>query len=169
MKHSSHRKGIFALSYALLCMVSCQNHHKTSAHTSPWKSNDSTRISQTIQVPSSPGQPVHYRVVFDLKEQRCYLFNGGRVATQSMICSGHAESPTPVGVFRIAAKVHSGRVSSHYKIPMPYWIGLENSKVAIYAGRVPGYPETEGDIRLPIEMARLVFHATSVGTPVEIR
>lgn len=42
------------------------------------------------------------------------------------------------------------------------------SKLAMHQGYMPGYVDSHGCIRLPVNMAQVLYAKASVGTPVKI-
>lgn len=135
------------------------------------------------------------RIVVELTEQRAYLYDGDRLLAVSRISSGREGKTTPTGTFRVTQKspdhrssiygnyVRNGtvvaanidnrkdRVPSGARFegaPMPYFLRF-NGPYGLHAGYVPGYPASNGCIRLPNKQARRFFEAVSVGTPVIVR
>ena len=53
---------------------------------------------------------------------------------------------------------------------MPFWMRLTGYGIGMHAGIIPepGQPASHGCIRLPHNIAPLLFHAVKVGTPVTI-
>lgn len=135
-------------------------------------------------------------VVISLSKQRAYLLVGGRVAVDSPISSGRRNGWTPKGDFMVLEKdpnhysnlygnfvdrngrvVRSG-VSSRMDAapsgttfqgsPMKYFMRLTEKGVGMHAGILPGYPASHGCIRLPHEMAELIYQKVSLKTPVRV-
>jgi lipoprotein-anchoring transpeptidase ErfK/SrfK len=52
-------------------------------------------------------------------------------------------------------------------VPMKWFLRL-NESLGIYAGPLPGYPASHGGIRLPVEIAAMLYDKVKAGTPVEI-
>lgn len=54
--------------------------------------------------------------------------------------------------------------------PMPYWMRLTDYGIGMHAGPIPepGRPASHGCIRLPRELAPVLFDSVRVGTPVTI-
>jgi len=108
------------------------------------------------------------RVVVDLARQRAFLLVGGVVAIDTPISSGTAATPTKTGEYRITERVRSNKISNRYHVVMPYWMRLGTLPIGLHAGQLPGYAASHGCIRLPKEVAALLFDATRAGTAVVI-
>lgn len=135
-------------------------------------------------------------IVVSLSKQRAYLLVGGRVAVDSPISSGRRNGWTPKGNFSVLEKdpnhrstlygnfvdssgrvVRSG-VSSRIDAapsgtrfsgaPMKYFLRITPQGVGMHAGILPGYPASHGCIRLPQEMAELIYSKVPLNTPVTV-
>lgn len=135
-------------------------------------------------------------VVVSLSKQRVYLLVGGKVAVDSPISSGRRNGWTPTGDFLILEKDpnhssnlygnfvdKSGRIvrsgvssrmdaapsgTTFQGAPMKYFMRLTEKGVGMHAGILPGYPASHGCIRLPHEMAELIYSKVTVRTPVKV-
>ena len=138
----------------------------------------------------------HLSIVVSLSKQRVYLLVGGKVAVDSPISSGRRSGWTPKGNFSILEKdpnhysslygnfvdrsgsvVRSGVSSRHDSAPsgthfsgapMKYFMRLTPQGVGMHAGILPGYPASHGCIRLPHEMAQLIYSKVGINTPVTV-
>lgn len=136
-------------------------------------------------------------VTIDLSEQKARLTRGGHPAGWTYVASGISRYPTPAGSFRISEKVrdkHSnlwgtivnaeGTTVNHdarngrdpvpaggrfVGAPMPYWMRI-NGAIGMHAGPIPypGSPASHGCIRLPGELAEILFEKSVIGTPVRV-
>lgn len=135
-------------------------------------------------------------IVVSLSRQRAYLMVGGKVAVDTPISSGRRNGWTPKGEYVILEKdpnhfsslygdfvdgggriVRSG-VSSRIDAapsgtrfrgaPMKFFMRLTPHGVGMHAGILPGYPASHGCIRLPREMAELIYAKVGVKTPVTV-
>lgn len=142
--------------------------------------------------------PGEVKVKIDLGEQRATYTRGGREIGWSFVATGKEGHGTPAGTFRITEKIVDkysnrygwiedewGNVTNgaarynspvppgerYMPAPMPYWMRLTSYGIGMHAGVIPKPGETasHGCIRLPEEIAPLVFGAVKVGTPVTIR
>ena len=135
------------------------------------------------------------RVYVSLAKQRAWLMMGDEVAIDTPISSGKSAGMTPVGVFTVQEKDpdhrstiygdfvdNKGRVvragvslridsapsGTHYiGAPMKWFCRIKDG-VGMHIGILPGYPASHGCVRLPSEIARLIYEKVKVGTPVEI-
>ncbi|WKD50300.1 L,D-transpeptidase family protein [Microbulbifer spongiae] len=135
------------------------------------------------------------RIVIDLSDQMAYFYKGRRLAGMSPVSTGKAGYRTPTGNFRISEKKYSHRsnlyghyisrrgyvmrsnvdVRRHRKprgsvfrgASMDYMMRI-NGPVTMHAGRVPGYPDSHGCIRLPWHMAKVFYRHARVGTRVSV-
>ena len=131
-----------------------------------------------------------------LGSQRVYLLVGGKVAVDSPISSGKRTGWTPKGEFTILEKdpnhqsnVYGAFIDAHGKTikssvctrtdavpgggsfrgaPMKYFMRLTPEGVGMHAGILPGYPASHGCIRLPLDMAKIIYTTVVVSTPVSI-
>ncbi len=140
--------------------------------------------------------PLSIRI--SLREQKARIFRGKVQVGWSYVATGTKSHPSPRGSFRILEKIadkHSNKygviVDASGQVingdatagvsripaggrfmgaPMPHWMRITTWGVGMHAGPIPnpGFPASHGCIRLPVEMARTLFDAVSVGTPVTI-
>src|SRR5205809_11793 len=107
-------------------------------------------------------------IIASITEQVAYVDrNGIRIARPS-VSTGRLGHPTPTGVFTILEKeVH--HTSSIYKgAEMPYMERVTWGGMALHAGDLPGYPDSHGCVRLPLEFSKLLFGVTMKGATVII-
>ena len=139
------------------------------------------------------------KVYIDLSDQAAYINRGSVEVGRARVATGTAGHRTPTGSFRITEKIVDKRSTLYGKIydsagnlvngdadsrkdavpsggkylgaPMPYWMRLTGYGIGMHAGPIPnpGSPASHGCIRMPREMARKIFDASTVGTPVVIR
>jgi len=135
-------------------------------------------------------------IVVSLSKQRVYLLVGGKVAVDSPISSGRRNGWTPKGNFSVLEKdpnhhsslygnfvngsgqvVRSGVSSKHDAAPsgthfsgapMKFFLRLTPQGVGMHAGILPGYPASHGCIRLPQEMAEIIYSRVGLNTPVTV-
>ena len=136
-------------------------------------------------------------IVIDLTTQRAEIYRGGQYAGWTSVATGKAGFDTPAGNYTIVEKVADKHSNLYGKIvdadgntinpnadvrkdkppvggqflfaPMPYWMRLTWSGIGMHAGPIPrpGTAASHGCIRLPDEMAELLFDITEKGTPVK--
>ncbi len=132
------------------------------------------------------------RVLVSLSKQRLYLMVGNDVYIDTPISSGKRAGMTPTGTFKvlqknadhrssiygdfvdrrgrvvrsgISTKVDSAPSGTKYVgAPMRYFCRLTWGGVGFHIGVLPGYPASHGCIRLPAEIAPLVYSKVKLGT-----
>lgn len=142
----------------------------------------------------SPVKPLS--IVVSLSKQRAFLMVGEKVGIDTPISSGRRNGWTPKGSFKVLEKdpdhhstlygdfvdggghiVRSGISSRLDAAPsgtsfrgasMRHFLRLTPEGVGMHAGILPGYPASHGCIRLPPEMAKLLYSFVSVNTPVTV-
>ena len=138
------------------------------------------------------------RVTIDLSDQTAYFYRGGNKVGQSRVATGKAGHTTPTGSFTIMEKVATKRSNLYGRIydkhgnlvvsdadsrrhavpaggkfvgaPMPSWMRLTGYGIGMHVGKIPnpGSPASHGCVRMPNEMARVLFQHAQVGTEVTI-
>jgi hypothetical protein len=107
-------------------------------------------------------------VLVSLPKQWVVVYRNGVQIGASTCSTGRPGHRTPAGVFVILEKDRTHHSSKYDNAPMPYMERLTWNGVALHAGNLPGYPASHGCVRLPLEFAKLLFGATTLGTPVVI-
>src|SRR6058998_185495 len=107
-------------------------------------------------------------IIASITEQLAYVYRNGIRIARSSVSTGRLGHPTPTGVFTILEKeVH--HTSSIYKgAEMPYMERVTWGGIALHAGDLPGYPDSHGCVRLPLEFSKLLFGVTMKGATVII-
>src|SRR5205809_1985881 len=107
-------------------------------------------------------------IIASITEQVAYVYRNGIRIARSSVSTGRPGHPTPTGVFTIQEKeVH--HTSSIYKgAEMPYMERVTWGGIALHAGDLPGYPDSHGCVRLPLEFSKLLFGVTMKGATVII-
>src|SRR6266704_1419474 len=107
-------------------------------------------------------------IVASIIEQVAYVYRNGIRIARSSVSTGRPGHRTPTGIFTILEKeVH--HTSSIYKgAEMPYMERVTWGGIALHAGNLPGYPDSHGCIRLPLEFSKLLFGVTMKGATVII-
>lgn len=138
------------------------------------------------------------RVRIDLSEQTAYFHRGEVFIGQSRVATGRAGHSTPTGSFTITERIPDKRSNLYGRIydadgnvvvgdadtrrdpipeggrfegaPMPCWMRLTSHGVGMHVGPIPnpGLPASHGCIRMPEEMARVLFENAPAGTMVVI-
>jgi lipoprotein-anchoring transpeptidase ErfK/SrfK len=140
--------------------------------------------------------PSNSRVRISISKQRAYLMVGDEIYIDSPISSGKRSGMTPTGTFRISqkdpdhrssvygefvdsrgrvvrsgvsTKVDSAPSGTRYRgAPMKWFMRLMDSGVGMHVGILPGYPASHGCIRLPADIAALIYQKVGIGTPAVI-
>ena len=107
-------------------------------------------------------------IVASVTDQVAYVYRNGIRIARSSCSTGRPGHRTPTGVFTILEKeVH--HTSSIYKgAEMPYMERVTWGGIALHAGDLPGYPDSHGCVRLPLEFSKLLFGVTMKGATVII-
>lgn len=136
------------------------------------------------------------RVYISISKQRAYLMMGDEVYIDTPISSGKRAGMTPPGKYTIlekdpdhrssiygdfvdrrgrvvrggiSLKVDSAPSGTRYLgAPMKYFMRLTWSGVGMHVGILPGYPASHGCVRLPADIAPLIYSKVKLGTPVVI-
>jgi hypothetical protein len=124
------------------------------------------RNEYTWHPETSPHGPV--LVVISLPEQQAYVYRNGVLIGRTTISSGRAGHRTPTGVFTVLEKARKHYSSIYKGAAMPFMERLTWSGIALHGGKLPGYPDSHGCIRLPKEFSELLFGVTRVGTTVVV-
>ena len=153
---------------------------------------DPAKINKTLEGAVSPDNS---HVVISISKQRAYLMTGDQVYIDSPISSGKSGHATPTGSFHVQEKDpdhhssvygnfvdRSGRIvragvssvidsapsgTRFAGAPMK-WFCRINEGVGMHVGILPGYPASHGCVRLPSDIAPLIYQKVRVGTRVEI-
>src|SRR5437762_9029654 len=107
-------------------------------------------------------------IVASITEQVAYVHRNGICNARSSVSTGRPGHRTPTGIFTILEKeVH--HTSSIYKgAEMPYIKRVTWGGIALHSGDLPGYPDSHGCVRLPLEFSKLLFGVTMKGATVII-
>jgi lipoprotein-anchoring transpeptidase ErfK/SrfK len=140
--------------------------------------------------------PENTRITVSLGRQRVYLHVGDEVAIDAPVSTGKRRAQTPTGEFAVMDKAASHRSNAHgdfvdrdgntvrhgvstridaapsgttfLVVPVEYYLQLNDEGLALHAGRLPGYPAADTAVRLPADIAPLIFQRVKKGTPVKI-
>jgi len=122
------------------------------------------------------------RFIASISEQRCWLYQAGKLTGNWRCSTGRQESPTVPGSYRIQSKINPA-YGSRWDFWMPYWMGLyyagstENGIHGLpynpKTGRrtwegLVGTPITYGCIMLDDANAKILFEIAYIGMPVVI-
>lgn len=135
-------------------------------------------------------------VVISIGKQRVYLMVGEQIYIDSPISSGKRGHETPKGSYRVMEKdpdhrssiygdfvdrsgrtvrsgvstqIDSAPSGTHYVgASMKWFCRLTSGGVGMHVGILPGYPASHGCVRLPSDIAPLIYQKVKVGTPAVI-
>lgn len=136
-------------------------------------------------------------VIVSLSRQRVFLYNGEQVAIDAPISSGKKGHSTPMGHFHILVKelnhssniygafcdrsnrivrsgvsevIDSAPAGTHFVgAPMKFFMRLTEQGVGMHIGILPGYAASHGCVRLPADIAPLIYQKVRVGTSVVVQ
>lgn len=108
----------------------------------------------------------------DLTYQTLTAYQGDQVARTTLVSTGLAGTPTPVGLFHIQTRMRYDDMSGpgYYLPDVPYVMyfykgyGIHGT----YWHSNFGHPMSHGCINLPTEEAKWLYYWVAVGTPVNI-
>lgn len=135
-------------------------------------------------------------IVVSLGRQRVYLYVDGEMAIDAAASTGKRRGQTPTGEFTVQDKAASHETHLHgdfvdrdgntvrhgvstridaapsgttfRAVPVQYYIRLNNAGLSLHAGRLPGYPAADTAVRLPADIAPLIYQRVKKGTVVTI-
>lgn len=108
-------------------------------------------------------------ISIDLKSQLLSVFRGPNEIGAAVILYGAGSTGTPVGNFRILAKLREHRSVTYNQAEMPYTLRLTRDGVSIHGSNVREGFATHGCIGVPIDFAARLFKSASSGDEVLIR
>ena len=135
-------------------------------------------------------------VVVSISHQRVYLMVGDQIGIDSPISSGKAGHETPIGSFTVIEKdpnhrssiygafcdsknrivragvsleIDSAPSGTHFIGAPMLWFCRFDEGVGMHIGILPGYPASHGCVRLPANIAPLIYQKVKVGTPVDVQ
>ena len=108
------------------------------------------------------------KVVIDLMSQLAYVYRGEQLVGASSISSGKTGKVTPLGYWPVLEKKKFHRSRKYNNAPMPFMHRLDEFGIALHGGLNPGYPASNGCVRLPMKFAEKLYGVTKVGTQVVI-
>jgi L,D-transpeptidase-like protein len=153
--------GLFCLERSVLCVETFTEGVRVSPETVTLKPGE--YVWEPERAPEGP-----LLIVASITEQVAYIYRNGIRIARSSVSTGRPGHRTPTGVFTILEKeVH--HTSSIYKgAEMPYMERVTWGGIALHAGDLPGYPDSHGCVRLPLEFSKLLFGVTMKGATVII-
>ncbi len=151
------------------------------------------KIDKSLESAINPGNS-HVRV--SLSKQRAFLMVGEEIYIDTPVSTGKRATPTPAGSFTVlekdadhrssiygdfvdfkgrvvrsgvSLKVDSAPSGTRYRgAPMMWFMRLTHYGVGMHIGILPGYPASHGCIRLPADIAKLIYDKVRIGTRVVV-
>ena len=108
------------------------------------------------------------QVVIDLRTQLLYVYRAGQLVGVSTISSGKKGKETQLGFWAVRIKKKNGFSRKYDNAPMPFMQMYDEKGLAFHGGKLPGYPASNGCVRLPVKFAERLFGLTKIGTKVII-
>jgi len=105
-------------------------------------------------------------IIVSLPDQALAVYRNGIPIGRSTISSGKSGHDTPTGIFTILQKNVRHHSNIYHEATMPYMERLTWSGIAMHGGELPGYADSHGCVRLPLEFARKLYTLTADGTTV---
>jgi L,D-transpeptidase catalytic domain len=105
-------------------------------------------------------------IVISVPDQVAHIYRNGVRIARSTVSTGRPRPPYPTGVFNILEKEKDHQSSIYKGAEMPFMERLTWTGIALHAGQLPGYPDSHGCMRLPLEFAKLLYTITQKGITV---
>src|SRR5262245_16324849 len=144
-KHSAVRPARLALA-GLTLLISAGDHADAA-------SARSKRSIQSIESRSG-GDPI--MAIVSLRDQRITVYDANGWILRAAVSSGQKGRVTPAGIFSVLQK----RTEQYSNLCLA-WSGI-----ALYGGRLPGFPSSPGCVRTPFASAARLFDGTRLGMRV---
>ncbi len=153
----------------------------------------STKIYQNIDLLRQSNRN-NTKIYVSMKNQRIQIFVDNMCAIDAPCTTGKTTRPTPRGAFRVREKIVNKRSTIYgayyykgqkvfagdrrrYRGPrdryvgaeLPYWMRLTSDGIGLHASKgIERFPDSNGCIRLPHDIAFTIFNSMSMGTRVII-
>jgi lipoprotein-anchoring transpeptidase ErfK/SrfK len=139
--------------------------------------------------------PSNSNVLISISKQRAYLRTGNQVYIDTPVSTGKRSGSTPTGNFAvqekdpdhrsslygdfvdrkgrvvragISTRVDSAPAGTRYRGAPMKWFCRITGGVGMHVGILPGYPASHGCVRLPENIAPIIYRNVKIGTPVRI-
>jgi lipoprotein-anchoring transpeptidase ErfK/SrfK len=127
----------------------------------------------------SPNRPANFQapnarkwIEVDLSQQRLYAYENGRMVFTTLISSGRSPYRTPIGSFRVWAKVRRQTMSGPgYRLPNVQWVMYfagENAIHGTYWHNNFGRPMSHGCVNATNKAAQWLYNWAPKGTLVVV-
>lgn len=108
------------------------------------------------------------RVIIDLLTQTAYAYRGDVLVGAASISSAKKGKETPLGFWKVLQKKKFHRSRKYNNAPMPFMQRIDEFGIALHGGDNPGYPASQGCVRMPMKFAEKLYGLTRLGTEVII-
>lgn len=187
-------KSLVAAVVALLLPVPCPA--ETPPLVAPSQLMEAQEPPKVVPRVLDKATPDNTRITVSLSRQRASLLVDGEVAIDTPVSTGKRRGLTPAGDYAITGKAvtletdlhgdfidRAGNVlrsgvstridsapsgSTFRPVPVKYCLQLGPQGLVLHAGRLPGYPSADTAVRLPPDIAPLIYQRVRTGTPVKI-
>lgn len=108
------------------------------------------------------------KVVIDLMTQTAYAYRGDVLVGAASVSSAKRGKVTPLGFWKVQQKKTFHRSRKYNNAPMPFMQRIDEYGIALHGGDNPGFPASQGCVRMPMKFAEKLYALTKVGTEVII-
>lgn len=108
------------------------------------------------------------RIIVDLLTQTLYAYRGDVLVGAASISSAKKGKETPLGFWKVLQKKKFHRSRKYNNAPMPFMQRIDEFGIALHGGDNPGYPASNGCVRMPMPFAEKLYALTRLGTEVII-
>lgn len=129
---------------------------------------DQTDIRPNRYVWDADGATGQATIIISLERQMAFAYRGDTLVGAASVSTAKEGKITPTGQFPVWLKKRMHHSRTYNNAPMPYMQMIDHYGIALHAGHNPGYPASEGCIRLPNSFAKKLFAITDIGTEVYI-
>ncbi|MEM0898124.1 MAG: L,D-transpeptidase [Verrucomicrobiota bacterium] len=146
--------------------VSAANERKASKSIRAKRAQKMTaKVDKDILAKAESGNT---HILVDISQQKAFVLVAGQVAVETPVSTAREGKVTPTGEFTITEKIRTGKTSTIYGCELPCWMRLDGSAYGLHVGELPGYPASAGCVRLPVNIAPIIFDHAPSGTVVKI-
>lgn len=110
------------------------------------------------------GQPI--MAIVSLQNQRITVYDAKGWILRAPVSSGQSGRETPAGIFSVIEKDADHHSNLYDDASMPHMQRLTWSGIALHGGNLPGYPASQGCVRMPFDFAEQLFDMTQMGLRV---
>jgi hypothetical protein len=108
------------------------------------------------------------KIVIDLLTQTAYAYRGDVLVGAASVSSAKTGKVTPLGFWKVLEKRKAYRSKKYNNASMPFMQRIDEYGIALHGGVNPGFPASQGCVRMPMKFAEKLFGLTKIGTEVII-